>query len=110
MTSHEEALDILARQLHCPEDLPAEERQAEMERTLLPLVRCALRSGRGVPRLVRWVRQNRPFAAADAGAAQGLSLDRVASALSHKLCLLLVEQIEDRLGLAASTRETVVGC
>jgi hypothetical protein len=109
MTSHEEALDILARQLHCPEDLPAEERQAEMERALLPLIRCALRSGRGVPRLVRWVRHNRPFPGQDAGEEQSLSLDRVASALSHKLCSLLLEQIEDRLGLAASTRETVVG-
>jgi hypothetical protein len=66
-----------------------------LEASLLPLIRCALRSGLGNPSLVRWVRRQAPGQTDPA---------RAAPPLARILCDRLMERIDP-----LPARETVVG-
>jgi hypothetical protein len=107
MTYHNAEVDLLARLFQWPDDLPHERRRADLERTVLPMVRSALRSGRGAAPLVSWVRRNKP--AAPAGDGQALPIDWAARALCRQLCTLLLED-SGRRSVPAGARETVAGC
>jgi hypothetical protein len=65
-----------------------------LEASLVPMIRCAMRSGAGLPPLVQWVRRHQP-AVADL---------RAAPAMARQLCSRLLEHLQPR-----HTAETVVG-
>jgi hypothetical protein len=86
---------------HMQRTLPPEPEawQEALEESLLPMVRCALRKGIGLPTLVRWVRHEveaNPDAAADPA--------RAAVPMARELSQALLERINPLSG-----RETVVG-
>lgn len=72
----------------------------KMEATLLPMIRCALKSGLGQPTLVRWVRDH-------AGPQHAVGANdrlRLAAPLAAELC----EHLMARL-VPTAERETVLG-
>jgi hypothetical protein len=71
--------------------------RAQAEASLVPLIRCVLERGVGVPALVRWVQRTLPTLE---------DRERTAPALARHLCNSLVRQIEPA---RASSAETVVG-
>jgi hypothetical protein len=104
--SRNEALSLLAGQMHCPTDLPPEQLRATLERTFQRLIRCALRSGAGMPRLVKWARQRLQ---SQGGGQDALSADEAAPSLARQLCGLLLEQMEREPVHLPAALETVVG-
>ncbi len=69
---------------------------------LVPLVRCVLRTGCGLPELVQWVRRTLPQVTADADRGRPVDPDRVAPPLARLLSATL------RRGRAAAA-DTQVG-
>jgi hypothetical protein len=80
-------------------DWPATQRlQEEVEASLVPLIRCAMHRGVGIPGLVQWVRTTLP----------GLSeRERTAPALARRLCTNLLQQYESTPHRSVSSGETV---
>jgi hypothetical protein len=97
MSSPESLLRSLAERwrLGGPDARPRLE--AELERTLVPMVRCALRSGAGLSPLVGWVRQR--VERLPSGE------DRSAPRLARLLCGELLRRHQP----AAGTFETIIG-
>jgi hypothetical protein len=89
----------LARQMG--DGLPANSQRFRelVEATLLPMIRCALRSGIGNPALVRWVRHQAPREA-DPRATPG--------ATAHRLARVLFDRML-RASDPLASRETVLG-
>jgi hypothetical protein len=105
MRTHEQATHALADRVGCPEG-PAERRREALEATLLPMVRCALRTGRGHPRLLQWLRGALPSVAGPA--AGPVDHDRAAGSVARMLCSAMLEQVRGgRAGVGAM--ETLVG-
>ena len=73
-----------------------------METYLLPLVRCALRSGTGQPVLVDWVKNQLPLFAPEAGPRSDTS--GYAAPMARVLCERILERLDPR-----PQRETVLG-
>lgn len=63
---------------------------------LVPLIRCAIRSGKGLPQLVRWVRAHLPDTPA------GVAPESAAPSLAHLLCDTLLCQPSRQPGLRAA--------
>jgi hypothetical protein len=80
-------------------DWPASQRlQEEVEASLVPLIRCAMHRGVGLPGLVQWVRTTLP----------GLSeRERSAPALARRLCANLLRQYEPDPHRSVSFGDTV---
>jgi hypothetical protein len=100
MRTSEQATHELADRVGCPEG-PADRRREALESTLLPMVRCALRTGRGHPRLLRWVRQALPPGGP-------VDADRAAGPVARAVCRELLEQLRGDPGRPAAL-ETLVG-
>jgi hypothetical protein len=66
-----------------------------IEASLVPMIRCALRSGAGLPPLVQWVRRHQPALPDPL---------RAAPAMARQLCARILEHLQP-----AHTAETVVG-
>jgi hypothetical protein len=79
-----DALRDLARQMYGPSgpDVPPRE---QLEAMLVPMIRCALRSGRGAPPLVQWVRRNLPAVAAMSPTGRGSDPEWVAPTMARLL-------------------------
>jgi hypothetical protein len=60
MDFSQDSLRQLAARLRDGDLLDPDHFEHELARRLLPLIRCAIRSGAGQPRLVRWVRRHLP--------------------------------------------------
>jgi hypothetical protein len=71
--------------------------QEALEASLLPMIRCALRNGTGLPAVVRWVERNRPDNPSGA-----------APVMARRLCATLVQQWQAHAGPSYAARETVV--
>lgn len=94
MLSTEQATHVLADRIQCPEGTTTQRRQA-LEASLLPMVRCALRMGRGHPRLLQWVRRALPTVVGTS-VADRVDPDRTAGAMTRLLCSALVQQARGR--------------
>jgi hypothetical protein len=79
---------------------PGRPTRETLEARLLPLVRCALRNGTGLPALVGWVHRN--LVALESG---GLppDPDRAAPGLTRLLCDVLLRQASSRHRHGAET-------
>jgi hypothetical protein len=103
--THEEAVQRLADRVGCPKG-PAADRERTLEESLLPMVRCALRSGLGHPRLVRWVRKTLPAVPGPHQAGRPVDPDLTGPPLARLLFrTLLREMYQD----PARALETVLG-
>ena len=104
MRLSEQATHMLADRVGCPQG-PADRRREALEATLLPMVRCALRTGRGHPRLLQWVQRALP---AVTGLGAAVDADRAAGPVARLVCKNLLEQVRTHPSKAAGL-ETLVG-
>jgi hypothetical protein len=103
----EQAIEALADRVGCRPGTPAE-RQRALEELLVPLVRCALRTGRGHPRLLGWVRRTLPAVPGPHQAGLPVDPDVTAAPLARLLCRTLLQHLPARAGPAPAL-ETVAG-
>jgi hypothetical protein len=108
MLTSEQAVHRLADRMRFSEGSAAQ-RRAKMEATLLPMVRCVLRTGRGHPRLVRWVQRALPEVASHQRPDQPLDLDRTAGPVARRVFEEMVEQERFCPEASLSGQETLVG-
>jgi hypothetical protein len=101
---HEQAVQQVADRVACPKG-PAEDRERSLEESLLPMVRCALRSGQGHPRLVRWVQKTLPVVPGPHQDGQPVDPDLTGPPLTRLLCRTLLRQQRE----PARALETVIG-
>jgi hypothetical protein len=99
MNAIPDSLQTLAARARQGDAAARQEFSRELEAGLVPLVRCALRRGTGLPALVSWVRKN----ADRLPAAEPLDTAQAAPRIARLLCAGLVQQFEAR----GPVRETV---
>jgi hypothetical protein len=104
MQNSDDALRALASRMKCDPAAPDRFRET-LERSLVPLIRCAIRSGTGLPPLVQWVRRHLPAQEAQ-GPSRPSDMEWAAPSMARLLCDRLLEQMRP----AVAARETVVGC
>lgn len=98
MVPFEDKLRTLAERKRAADGPRCQRLQEEVEASLVPLIRCAMRRGVGVPGLVQWVRTTLP----------GLGeRERTAPALARRLCANLLRQYEPNPRRVVSPGETV---
>jgi hypothetical protein len=81
---------------------------AALEADLVPMIRCVMRTGRGQPGIVAWVKRNLPAVAPSGGAGQPADPEWAAPRMARLLCSQMLQKVraeQTRMG----TRETVVG-
>jgi hypothetical protein len=108
MLTSDQAVHLLADRVKCPGGT-APERRASLEASLLPMVRCVLRTGRGNPRLVRWVQKTLPAVTGPRPAGQPVDPDREAVPMARLLCAALLQKMRGHTDGARAALETVVG-
>jgi hypothetical protein len=114
MDTPDDALSKLAAQMRCGSP-PYPDREA-LEASLVPLIRRAIRSGRGLTTLVKWVQRHRPGPGAGPDPGGHPDPAWAAPSMARLLCDKLLEQLGSqpaRCGRHAGTactaaRETVV--
>jgi hypothetical protein len=99
------AVQQLADRVGCPQG-PTADRERSLEESLLPMVRCALRSGQGHPRLVRWLQKTLPAVPGPHQAGRPVDPDLTGPPLARLLCRTLLRQVD---GEPARALETVIG-
>ena len=104
MHTPDDALRALASRMKCDPAAPDRFRET-LERSLVPLIRCAIRSGTGLPPLVQWVQRHLPAQAAQ-GPSRPSDMEWAAPSMARLLCDRLLEQMRPP---APAARETVVG-
>jgi hypothetical protein len=82
-----EDLRNLAARMHCGDTNNPQRVRETLEASLVPLIRCAIRSGTGVPALVTWVRRHLPEPSGSSADAA-----RAAPSLARLLCSTLLGQ------------------
>ena len=117
MNTPDDAFYKLAAQMRCG-SAPYPDRET-LEASLVPLIRRAIRSGRGLPTLVQWVQRHLPGPAGDGHDPGGHSDPAwAAPSMARLLCDKLLEQFRSQparggrhTGAAGTpARETVVDC
>jgi hypothetical protein len=106
MNPLDQATHLLADRIHCPRGGTLE-RRGQIEATLLPMVQVALRTGRGHPRLVQWVRRTLPSITQASGGPSS-EAERVAGPMTRLLCQVLLLQERTHPDSAAAL-DTVIG-
>ncbi len=99
MNFSEDALRILAERLGWSWAEGPERLRDRLEASLVPIIRCAIRTGTGLGPLVQWVRRQLP---AEAG---GADPTRAAPEMARRLSSAILRQLQVRRAGA----ETVVG-
>jgi hypothetical protein len=107
MFTSEQAVHSLADRLDYPEGSASQRRQA-LEASLVPMVRCVLRTGRGSPRLVRFIHAALPAVAGPHRRGHAVDPDQAAAPVARLLCRALLAQMRCRPDSHAAA-ETVVG-
>jgi hypothetical protein len=108
MAALEDALCALAQGIRTGNAKELAHRRAALEADLEPMVRCALRTGTGLPGLVSWVRGALP--SVTGGNVGGPAAERAAPVLARLLCRALINQHRDpRHEMASAVRPTLVG-
>jgi hypothetical protein len=98
MVPFENKLRTLAERKRAADGLASQRLEEEVEASLVPLIRCAMHRGVGLPGLVQWVRTTLP----------GLSeCERTAQALARRLCAKLLRRYEPSPHRSVSTGDTV---
>jgi hypothetical protein len=98
MVPFEDKLRTLAERKRVADGPTCRRLQEEVEASLVPLIRCAMHRGVGVPGLVQWVRTTLP----------GLGeRERTAAALARRLCANLLRQYEPSPRRVVSSCDTV---
>jgi hypothetical protein len=108
MMTYPQAVKALADRVGCA-DGPEVQRRHSLEESLVPVVRCALRTGRGHPRLLSWVRRALASVPGPHQCGRPVDPDRTAAPLARLLCSTLLEQVRSAPGRAGAL-ETVMGC
>ena len=103
MNNYENPLRILARRI-----FGKDASREKMEATLLTPIRCALRTGAGLPPLVQWVRQNLPTVFPAASAGWPVDVEWTAPRMARLLCEQMLEHVRAEPALVGAC-ETVVG-
>lgn len=103
MDFSEDSLRQLAARLRDGDFSAADHFEHELAERLVPLIRCAIRSGAGQPKLVNWVRRHLP-PQGDPGAALG-----AAPGMARLLSARLVQQLQARAPSQRPTFDTVCG-
>jgi hypothetical protein len=84
--------------------------RAELESSLVPMIRCVLRRGTGLPQLVSWVQKNLSRARpAVHGEDTPMDPDRAAPLMARLLSATLMRQLQSRTLSNRAAWETVVG-
>jgi hypothetical protein len=110
MTPTNNVFGKLAARVQAGDESARPRLRAELESSLVPLIRCVLRQGTGLPQLVRWVNRNLPQARPAGRASAGpLDPDRAAPDMARLLCSTLMRQLESRSQPDRAALETVVG-
>lgn|SRR5579859_1861177 len=107
MKHTDDELQLLARRIYGAYGEDVRDR-ATVEADLVPMIRCAMRTGRGQPSIVAWVKRNLPALAPSSTDGQPVDPDWAAPRMARLMCaqmLRTVQAEQDR----ASTRETIVG-
>ena len=99
------ALQTFADRMGCSTK-PQQQVRAELEASLIPLVRRVLRSGAGMPELVQWVQATLPQVRTGQDRTRPVDPDRAAPPLARLLCATLLRQTPTRP--SAGTAETVL--
>jgi hypothetical protein len=104
MNSRDEALQFLTRRI-CGEKSASRE---EMEALVVPMIRVAMRTGRGQPVLVDWVTRNLPAVTPCIPLGDKVDPEWAAPRMARLLCSQMLQHIQaERPWLGP--RETVVG-
>jgi hypothetical protein len=87
MNPNDDALRALASRLGVGKPGNPHSLRETLEASLVPMIRCALRSGAGLPPLVQWVRRHQPVVTDPV---------RTAPAMARQLCARLLEHLQPR--------------
>jgi hypothetical protein len=102
----DDAVRMLARQVY-GEGARRFDREA-LEADLVPMIRVALRSGRGQPLLVRWVKQNLPGLSLASHLGDKIDPEWAAPRMARLLCAQMLEHVRAECARMGG-RETLVG-
>jgi hypothetical protein len=97
MQPADDNLVAVVNQLRRGDDAARPEVRARLEAALVPMVRVALRTGRGVPAVVGWVRR-------EATGATPSEADWRAGPLARRMCSVVLDRLRP---IALHARETV---
>jgi hypothetical protein len=82
MTPRFDSLNNLAQRARQGDDHARQSLRQELEQRLVPLIRCALRTGAGLPALVKWVRSR----VADLADSESLDPRQAAARFARLFC------------------------
>jgi hypothetical protein len=106
MFHQDSALQTLADRMCCG-DAPPNRVRETLEASLTPLVRRALRSGAGIPQLVRWVQTTLPQIQAGQDRTRPVDPELAAPPLARLLCATLLGKRPTRPDVAIM--DTIIG-
>jgi hypothetical protein len=107
MNATDDAVQLLARQIYGRYGDGVTDRTT-LEADLVPMIRCVMRTGRGQPAIVAWVKRNLPAVAPSSLTDPPADPEWAAPRMARLLCSQMLQKV--RAGQArAGTRETVAG-
>jgi hypothetical protein len=106
MNFTDDALRMLARRIYGEDGVDNTSRE-RLEATLVPMIRCIMRTGRGAPALVQWVRRNLPAITPASMSSQEGDAECVAPHMARLLCSRLLQEVQVE-SVPAGACETVV--
>jgi hypothetical protein len=105
MDFSDDALRLLAQRLVGTN--PASRRD-RLEEALVPMIRCVLRTGRGSPPLVQWVKRHLPAVAGAAPDERPANPESAARPMARLLSGRLMQQLQAQPALVAG-HDTIMG-
>ncbi len=107
MNHIDDDLQLLARRIYGAYGEDVRDR-VTLEADLVPMIRCAMRTGRGQPAIVAWVKRNLPALAPSSTGGQPVDPEWAAPRMARLMCAQMLRTVRDEQDRAA-TRETIVG-
>ena len=107
MNHTDDALQLLARRIYGAYGEDVRDR-ATLEADLVPMIRCAMRTGRGQPAIVDWVKRNLPTFVASGASGQPVDPEWAAPRMARLMCAQMLRNVRAEQDRTA-TRETIVG-
>jgi hypothetical protein len=107
MNSTDNAVQILARRIYGAYGEDVRDR-ATLEADLVAMIRCAMRTRRGQPAIVAWVKRNLPALVPSGAGGQPVDPDWAAPRMARMMCAQMLRTVRAEQDRAA-TRETIVG-
>lgn len=100
MPSPDNTMQVLARRIYGPYGEAVRDR-ATLEADLVPMIRCALRSGRGQAAIVAWVKRHQPTT-------PPVDVERAAPRMARLLCSHMLSKVRGE-PTRTEARETIFG-